>query len=114
MAFCPHFGRIFPFELSCISYQILSGIFMIYLAILSPWKGLFLCELMLQDLESSFTFLSSSIIIFGCTCGLWKFLGQKSNPCHGSDPSYCSDNARSLTTCATREFPIHIANYFLG
>lgn len=33
-----------------------------------------------------------------------KFLGQGSNLCHSSDPSHYSDNARSLTHCATEEF----------
>ena len=40
---------------------------------------------------------------FGHACGMWKFLGQGSNP-HTRDPSRCSDNARSLTCCAIREF----------
>ena len=34
---------------------------------------------------------------------MWKFLSQGWNPCHGSDPSCFSDNARSLTCCTTRE-----------
>lgn len=38
-------------------------------------------------------------------CGMWKFLGQSSNPHHSNYPSHCSDNARSLTCCATRERP---------
>ena len=34
----------------------------------------------------------------GCnTCGMQKFLGQGSNPCHSSDLSHRSDNAGSLT-----------------
>ena len=36
---------------------------------------------------------------FDCIRGMWKFLGQELNACHGSD------NARSLTCCATRELP---------
>ena len=32
--------------------------------------------------------------------------GPRSNPCHSSDSHCCSD-ARSLTCCATKEFPIH-------
>ena len=36
--------------------------------------------------------------------GRWKLLGQGSNPCHSSNLSCCSDNARSLTSCTTREF----------
>ena len=44
------------------------------------------------------------LFIFGCTCGMWKFPGQGSNPYHNSDLSHSSDNARSLTCCATGEF----------
>ena len=36
---------------------------------------------------------------------MWKFPGQRWNPCHSSDPSCCSDNAGSPTHCATRELP---------
>ena len=36
---------------------------------------------------------------------MWKFLGQGSNLCHSSNLSCCSDNARSLTHCTTRELP---------
>ena len=38
------------------------------------------------------------------THGIQTFLGQGLNPCHCSDPSCCSDNARSLSCCITREF----------
>ena len=40
---------------------------------------------------------------FGCAHGIWTFPGQGSNLSHSSDPSHCSDSARSLTHCATRE-----------
>ena len=40
----------------------------------------------------------------GHICSREKFLGQRSNLCHSSDPSHCSDNAESLTCCVTREF----------
>ena len=40
---------------------------------------------------------------FGCARGMWKFLGHGLKPCHSSDPGCCSDNAGSLTCCATRE-----------
>ena len=36
---------------------------------------------------------------FGCTCGMWKFLGQESNLHDGWS------NAGFLTCCATRELP---------
>ena len=39
--------------------------------------------------------------IFGYACGMWKLLGQGSNPLYSSDPSCCSDNAESLTCCTT-------------
>ena len=34
-------------------------------------------------------FFISSIIIYGHSCGLWKFLGRGSNPCLHSDRSHC-------------------------
>ena len=40
---------------------------------------------------------------FGCAHGTWKFPNHGMNPCHSNDPSCCSDNAESLTCCATRE-----------
>ena len=39
----------------------------------------------------------------GHTCGMWKIPGQGSNPGHSSDLSHCTDNAGSLTHCATKE-----------
>ena len=42
-------------------------------------------------------------LFFGHTHSVWKFLGQGSNSCHNSDPSQCSDTARSLTHCTARE-----------
>ena len=41
------------------------------------------------------------IIIFGHVHSMWKFLGQGSNLYYSSDLSHCSDNAGSLTCCAT-------------
>ena len=38
-----------------------------------------------------------------CIHSIWKFLDQGLNPVHSSDPSCCSDNAESLTCCATRK-----------
>ena len=54
-------------------------------------------------------------IYFGGTLDMWKFPGQGSNPCHSNDPSSCSDNARSLTHCATRELlsPLYFRDYIL-
>ena len=45
--------------------------------------------------------------IFGHDLGIWKFLGQRSNPHHSSDPTHSSDNARSLASCASRELQGH-------
>lgn len=39
----------------------------------------------------------------GHICGMLKSLGRGLNPCHDSDPSHCTDNAISLTSCITRE-----------
>ena len=47
-------------------------------------------------------FLFYLLFIFLATaCG--SSWGQESNTHHSSDPSHCSDNAGSLTSCATRE-----------
>ena len=35
--------------------------------------------------------------------GMWKFLGQRLNAYHSSNPSHCRDNARALTCCITRK-----------
>lgn len=45
-----------------------------------------------------------------CIHSMEKFLGQGWNPRHSSDPSCISDNARSLTHWATREFPLVFHN----
>ena len=42
-------------------------------------------------------------ILFCHICGKWKFPSQGSKFHHSIDPSYSSDNARSLTHWATRE-----------
>lgn len=44
-------------------------------------------------------------VFFGCAYGMWKFPDQELNPRHSSHPSHCSENARSLIQCATRELP---------
>ena len=41
------------------------------------------------------------LFFFGCASGMWKFPGQGSKLCHSS-----SDNARTLSCQATREFPM--------
>lgn len=38
-----------------------------------------------------------------CTCGMWNFRGQDSNPCYKMDPSCGSDNTISRTHCSTTE-----------
>ena len=43
------------------------------------------------------------VFVFCHTRGMWKFPGQGSNPCHSSNLSRFSDNAGSLTCCATKE-----------
>ena len=35
--------------------------------------------------------------LFCHICGMQKFPGQVSNPCHSNDLSHCSDNTRPLT-----------------
>ena len=56
--------------------------------------------------DSIFYFLSITVTLlkfFGHAHGVWMFLGQGLNPHHSSDPSFCSDNAKSLTHYAIRE-----------
>ena len=36
-------------------------------------------------------------------CGMQKFLGQRSSPCHSCNQSHSNDNTRSFTHRATRE-----------
>ena len=52
------------------------------------------------------------VVCFGHSCGMWKFPGQGSNPCHSSDPGLCTDNARSLIYYAIRELPFLILSIF--
>ena len=61
--------------------------------------------------HKSFQCSQSSIylffLFFGCTCSIWKFLGQGSNLYLSSEPSQCRDNVGSLTHCTTAGTPIH-------
>ena len=43
-----------------------------------------------------------NLFYFGLCCGKWRFPGQVLKPQHTRDSSCCSDNAGSLTHCATR------------
>ena len=75
-----------------------------YLLKLICYSPSFLPSLFLSFLPS---FLSLSLsfflsFLFGCTCCMWKFPGQGSNTCHSSNPSCCSDNARSLAHWVTK------------
>ena len=49
-----------------------------------------------------------SCCFFGLIRSMLKFLGQGSNLSHSSDPSCCSDNTGSVTSCGTRELPKYI------
>ena len=60
------------------------------------WEDISLCKCILFSfwecpLLCSFVFPFS----FGCTQGMWKILGQGSNPSHSSNLSHSSDNVRS-------------------
>ena len=44
------------------------------------------------------------LLLFGRTCGMWKFPGQGSNLYHSSNQSRSSDNAGSLTSWATGKY----------
>ena len=39
-------------------------------------------------------------VFYGSTCGIWKFLGQGSNPSHYCNLHHNCGNTRSLTLCA--------------
>ena len=52
-----------------------------------------------------FSFVFVFVFVFCCAYGMWKFPDQESNPRRSNHPSHCSDNARSLAQCATRELP---------
>ena len=56
----------------------------------------------LSPLRPLFTWYLKNFF-FGCVHSMWKFPGQGLNQCHSSDLSRCSDHARSLILCATRE-----------
>ena len=59
------------------------------------------------SLKSQFgIFFLSFFFFFGLALGMWNFLGQELNPCHSSNPSHCSDNARSLTCWVLRDFQV--------
>ena len=49
-------------------------------------------------------------VFFSSVPVTWKFLGQRSNPCHSRNPSLCSANAGSLNHCTTAGTP---KSYFL-
>ena len=51
-------------------------------------------------LHTTFTYIYH-FSFFGCTCGIWKFLGQELNPGNS-----CS-SAGSLTHCTTENFQYH-------
>ena len=46
--------------------------------------------------------------------GMWKFLGQGSNPCHSSDLSCCSGNTCTLTCFITRELRLPLIFIFFS
>ena len=52
------------------------------------------------------------VLFSGHTCYMWNLPGQRMNQHHSSDPRHCSDNARSLSHCTTREC-LDFADYFL-
>lgn len=107
----------------CLHYAFLSyASFLPRMLIIWGWwidtiflKGTFILSFFLLSNSEiqPYTALSSKMILmirhrlsfFFCTCIMWKFPGQGWDPCHSSEPSHWSDNARSLIYCATRELP---------
>ena len=43
------------------------------------------------------------LFFFGCTYGMWNFLGWGWNPGYSSNLSHCNVNTESLNCCTTRE-----------
>ena len=54
-----------------------------------------------DQFQTSWFLFCFVLFLFECICDMGKFPGQGSSPHHCSDPSCCSDKARSLTHCAT-------------
>ena len=50
-----------------------------------------------------YLFSSCLSLFLVCARGMWKVLGQGSNPGQGLNLCHSSDNARHLICCATRE-----------
>ena len=48
----------------------------------------------------------SSLYFYGCTCGIWKFLGQGLNPSHSCDLSHSCGNIRSFLIHCTGYGPL--------
>lgn len=46
------------------------------------------------------------LFVFGHTCGMWKFPGQRSELGHSIHPSWFSDDAGSLTCCIVGELQV--------
>jgi len=51
---------------------------------------------------------------FGGILGMHKFPGHRSNPCHGSDPSHCRDNARFFTCWAIRDLLVVLFRLYIN
>ena len=68
----------------------------------------------LRKIPKQKLFLLTFLFFFGCAHGIQKFIGQGLNPHYSSNPGCCSDNAGSLTCCATREHScLHFLTIFL-
>ena len=70
-----------------------------------------------EKFSNSFSFNTQNhfFVLFyfvGPICSMCKFPGEGSNPCHSNDRSCCSDNAGSLTHCATRELQMESFFFF--
>ena len=76
------------------------------LYILNVWSTFFIPLIQLfmvfdsKSLWNAFFFFS---FLFGHTCSMQKFPGQRSNVCHSRNLICDSDNTKSSTSCTTRE-----------
>jgi len=78
------------------------------------WKEILLSwvlrdELELSDILKKADTISIFLFLFGLALSTWMFPGQRWNLHHSSNPSHCSDTARSLTHSAAGEL---LSQYF--
>ena len=82
----------------------------IFLQLLSRFSIWFSLLLSMMFVAMDFFFLY--FFFFGHICSMWKFPGQRLNPCCSHNLCQSCGNIACLTCWATREFPAWISLYF--